>query len=175
MPSFSSTLSLMREMVSSLSMSISISLPVSVLTLICGVRVGRAECRPPAPPHRQRLWSEACGSGAAHIHGSRRRRVVELLRACAGRGARDGEAWLRFDSIRASAPLNRPGRGAAARLVPVGVGVPVQPRTRRRAGPRGPQGRAGRSPLVRNSAASFGGTGAALRCRSSAWGNGGSV
>ena len=39
---------------------------------------------------------------------------MELLRACAGRGARDGEAWLRFDSIRASAPLNRPGRGAAS-------------------------------------------------------------
>ena len=35
MPSFSSTLSLMREIVSSLSMSISISLPVSVFTLIC--------------------------------------------------------------------------------------------------------------------------------------------
>ena len=41
MPSFSSTLSLMREIVSSLSMSISISLPVSVFTLICH----RAEAR----------------------------------------------------------------------------------------------------------------------------------
>ena len=35
MPSFSSTRSLMREMVSSDSMSISISLPVRVFTLIC--------------------------------------------------------------------------------------------------------------------------------------------
>ena len=38
MPSFSSTRSLMRAIVSSDSMSISISLPVSVLTLICGVQ-----------------------------------------------------------------------------------------------------------------------------------------
>ena len=47
MPSFSSTRSLIREMVSSDSMSISISLPVSVLTLIC------AQARPRSVRHNK--------------------------------------------------------------------------------------------------------------------------
>ena len=63
MPSFSSTLSLMREIVSSLSMSISISLPVSVFTLIChrarpGQRTGR----------RQNLAPRR----GTHVHGSKK-------------------------------------------------------------------------------------------------------
>ena len=66
-PSFSSTLSLMREIVSSLSMSISISLPVSVFTLIC---------------HRSRHLVSPTGLAktpvrlasrrGTHVHGSRR-------------------------------------------------------------------------------------------------------
>ena len=45
MPSFSSTRSLMREMVSSDSISISISLPVSVFTLICRADDDRTSAR----------------------------------------------------------------------------------------------------------------------------------
>ena len=80
MPSFSSTRSLMRPMVSSLSMSISISLPVSVFTLICGARRGcgrRAESRRdgtrtrPAPADAARappLRAARSWRRRAHVH-----------------------------------------------------------------------------------------------------------
>ena len=75
MPSFSSTLSLMREIVSSLSMSISISLPVSVLTLIC--HRSRHLVSPRASP------KHACELGFAARH------ARSWLGKVAGRSAAD--------------------------------------------------------------------------------------
>mmetsp|Transcript_2675 Transcript_2675/g.6820 ORF Transcript_2675/g.6820 Transcript_2675/m.6820 type:complete len:247 (-) Transcript_2675:314-1054(-) len=148
MPSFSSTRSLIREIGSSPSMSISISLPVSVLTLICMAageqllqrsRGGRFRPGRQDEQWRTRLFRRRGSLRRRRSTGSTSaRRTSTGARSTASTSARTARARARPRSARATSGTRSTGRSGttrrSARTCPTPTPLP-QPPVPRRSGP----------------------------------------
>jgi len=175
MPSFSSTLSLMREIVSSLSMSISISLPVSVFTLIChraeATSAYRASPKLGSAARHARSWLEKGGWTVCAVLSQRPAQARRTLQAAgsfsdSGHQVRPGSCLgeqrrararvadgKRVPTVAAAAgasaagprPVRAPGGGCRTRLI-VARGRRVRA-ARKAAG--GKKARARRVPVLR--------------------------